>query len=267
MAQPGIWDLSFIVVFTKTSNQSHLRVFHHNKIINEVECTSSITQVRVPLEYQDDIQFEFTSADSNSFYFFCIGVTRKHGTNLCLKNFLLLPKSADQPEPDMMNSIHYNGSWFGSHMTQQFFRKKKILSHNRSILKFTSNLQRLPDHDHTDRQRSGLGYWYWHNAIDNRQYIPISAHWIAKFKPGTACFYRNDLVWDFPRLNIFSDMHFDVKKDVFELTKFNNTTITVPSDRFLGSKKIVNELEYLHFVANALFLLPGIIKNAHRFSK
>ncbi len=135
--------LSFLAVFKNISDQSLLRVFYKQQILQEIVCTSTTTKINIPLDYQNDIQFRFVSNDGNTCHFFCIGITKVLKEQQASKDklYLLFTKSSGLKRVDEMAHLPYTGSQFGEDIIN-FRREKKIL-HTNDTLSYKSKFRKL----------------------------------------------------------------------------------------------------------------------------
>jgi len=231
--------LSFVVIFKLTSNKSFLRVSHSQQILQEVDCDSITKIINIPLECQDDIRFQFFSEDSNMCTFIGAGISKESSK---LTHLLFL---------DPPHVRHAKETMFGEGQLSPLFSERECT--------FKSSLKILPSISSRDRVVT------WIDDNDKKTYSAVPAYWIARYRSGVACFYRNGGSKRFPSLNVFSKVEFDNKNNVVKLIKLNKFQIIIPSDRLLGCKSVTSELEYLNFVRNAFFLLPSVLDHTDHF--
>jgi len=251
-----VYWISFIVGFKHTSTQSVLRLFHNQSIQQEIVCDSIVKMVDIPLEHQDDITFNFDSKDGNACHFFGIGVTKKRAIKNRKYFNILLGKSVIYG--GKFDQLDYWGTMFEEKYMYFYNTYPKKLNPKDSEVQFKFKLKLC---------RNTKNQEYWTNEVDQNVYIAVNCYWIANFRPGIACFYRKNKPTGFPRLQIYNDVSFDLHNNTVTMTKFNTDVVSIPSDQLYGFKKITNHTEYLNFIRNSLFLLPGILRHDKQFEE
>ncbi len=151
--------------YSNTSNKSFLRVSHSQQILQEVDCDSITKIINIPLECQDDIRFQFFSEDSNMCTFIGAGISKESSK---LTHLLFL---------DPSHVRHAKETMFGEGQLSPLFSERECT--------FKSSLKILPSISSRDRVVT------WINDNDKKTYSAVPAYWIARYRSGVACFYRN----------------------------------------------------------------------------
>ncbi len=254
--------LTFVVNSKKTNNHSLLRIFHSNSLIDEIPIHSAYQKIDVPIEYQDDIGFKCIGDNECRFDF--VVMTKKYQVddeNQCVRPFFLYTNTILDDEysrGDHISFLNYKGSHIGHNIVGKKIYDGKIL-HYQSKLRFADKKEAPTDYPHFNFH--GQDYdKFWINDRDGKTYSKMPASWIAKFRPGFACFFRKyiDYHQGIPTLNIYDDIMFDLGNQTVKLTNAQGRTINVPSDKFYGFKKVSKEVEYMNFVYNSIILYPAI---------
>lgn len=259
--------LSFVVLFKESNTSDFLRVFSNDYIIDEVTCDSKIKIIHVPLKFQNNIQFEMFSRNQNNqckFYFVSLSIEKPYRLwvlftktdwidHTFAKDYNTFTKDlAARSLVSFTKDLAYAGTMFGHQLDGKIARPDK----NR--IEFSACLYPV-DSPHYEQK-------IWCDSVTGKKYIRVTGgSWIAKFRPGYACLYRNykrrnykiHSYW----LNVFDDVKFFLTKNLVQLTKSTGKNLTLPVESLVRFKKIETEEQYLDFVHDSLIFVPAITCN------
>ena len=245
--------LSFVVLFSKINPNDCLRVFHKDKLIDEIACDQKIKKIQVPIRYQTDTQFQMISYDNeNICKFYLTTITLPFAS--ANRFYFLYAKtkwglaSTSITNDHYMHHIDYYISLFGTQINGQIARPDFA---NKVAWKSDIRLQQ----DNTDK--------FWYDKVCGETFVKMPGLPIANYRPGFVCFYMNPRYKWF-MLDIFDDVNLDLHNNKVQLAKATGKNINLPFDCVHKIKKISSEQDYLDVISDILGVWPALHLNVYK---
>lgn len=238
--------LTFNVIFDSADNDSVLRIYSNNELIDEILADKIFKKIQVNLKYQNNINFKFFSKSKQNHVTFLMvqGATKtsEQENKFTSRYFFVYD---DVNIHSWRHCDHYPWWIFGGEIY-----KEKLF--NLQSITFSSDLADTGD------KKEGYSVF----KSKQTKYKPVNCLHIAKFRPGIMCMIMirppktkpdyGNIVWQ----DIFDDAQIDVNNNVMILQK-NKRTIKVPLYTLMKTQAIKNYHEYFDFIVDSARFYPS----------
>ena len=238
--------LTFNILFDSADNDSILRIYSNNELIDEIIADNIFKKVQVDIKYQNDIDFKFFSKSKQNHVTFLMvqGAikTTEQENNFTSRYFFV----HDDDNIDSWKHWNHYPWWI---LGGEIYKKKLF---NQQSITFSADI--------TDTGDKKEGYIVFESK--KIRYKPVNCLHIAKFRPGIMCMImlrppktKTDyayIVWQ----DIFDNAQIDVNKNMILLQK-NKRTVKVPLYKLMKTQAIKNYHEYFDFIVDSARFYPS----------